>query len=91
PDDIFISHIMGMDTMALGLRMADKLIQDGRIDQFVEDRYASYKSGIGKKIVDGTVTIQELEKYALEMGDVKTNKSGRQEYLEGIVNQILFG
>jgi xylose isomerase len=82
---------MGMDTMALGLRMADKLIQDGRIDQFVEDRYASYKSGIGKKIVDGTVTIQELEKYALEMGDVKTNKSGRQEYLEGIVNQILFG
>ena len=91
PDDIFISHIMGMDTMALGLRMADKLIRDGRIDQFVEDRYASYKSGIGKKIVDGTVTIQELEKYALEMGDVKTNKSGRQEYLEGIVNQILFG
>ena len=91
PDDIFISHIMGMDTMALGLRMADKLIQDGRIDQFVEDRYAGYKSGIGKKIVDGTVTIQELEKYALEMGDVKTNKSGRQEYLEGVVNQILFG
>jgi xylose isomerase len=57
----------------------------------VEDRYAGYKSGIGKKIVDGTVTIQELEKYALEMGDVKTNKSGRQEYLEGVVNQILFG
>ncbi len=91
PDDIFISHIMGMDTFALGLRIADKIIKDGRIDQFVADRYASYNSGIGKRIVDGTVTIQELEKYALEMGDVKSNKSGRQEYLEGIVNQIMFG
>ncbi len=91
PQDVFISHIMGMDTMALGLRVADKIIQDGRIDRFVEERYASYDSGIGKRIVDGTVTIQELEKYALEMGDVKTNKSGRQEYLEGILNQVMFG
>ena len=91
PEDVFISHIMGMDSMALGLRFADKLIKDGRIDKFVEERYASYASGIGKKIVDGTVTIQELEKYALEQGDVKTNQSGRQEYLEGVINQVLFG
>jgi xylose isomerase len=91
PEDVFISHIMGMDSMALGLRFADKLIKDGRIDKFVEERYASYNSGIGKKIVDGTVTIQELEKYALEMGDVKTNQSGRQEYLEGVLNQVMFG
>ena len=91
PEDVFISHIMGMDSMALGLRFADKLIKDGRIDKFVEERYASYSSGIGKKIVNGTVTIQELEKYALEQGDVKTNQSGRQEYLEGVINQVLFG
>lgn len=91
PEDVFISHIMGMDSMALGLRFADKLIKDGRIDKFVEERYASYSSGIGKKIVDGTVTIHELEKYALEQGDVKTNQSGRQEYLEGVINQVLFG
>jgi len=91
PEDVFISHIMGMDSMALGLRFADKLIKDGRIDKFIEERYASYASGIGKKIVDGTVTIQELEKYALELGDVKTNQSGRQEYLEGVINQVMFG
>ena len=82
---------MGMDAFALGLRMADKLISDGRIDKFVEDRYSSYNSGIGKKIVDGTVTVQELEEYALKMGDVKTNTSGRQEYLEAIMNQVMFG
>ena len=82
---------MGMDTFALGLRLADKLIKDGRIDKFVEERYSSYNSGIGKKIVDGTVTVQELEEYALKMGDVKTNTSGRQEYLEAVMNQVMFG
>ena len=90
-EDIFLSYIAGMDAFALGLRIADKIVKDGRIDTFVAERYASYNTGIGKKIVDGTATIEELEKYALEMGDVTTNVSGRQEYLENVINSIMFG
>ena len=90
PEDIFLAYIAGMDAFALGLKIADKMIRDGRIDKFVDDRYASYKTGIGKKIVDGTATMAELEAYALEMGDVTTNISGRQEYLENIMNSIMF-
>ena len=89
-EDIFLAFIAGMDAFALGLRMADKMIRDGRIDKFVADRYASYNEGIGKKIVDGTVTMAELEAYALEMGDITTNTSGRQEYLENILNSLMF-
>jgi xylose isomerase len=91
PADIFHAYIAGMDTFALGLRAADKLLKDGRLDAFVSDRYASYKTGIGADIVSGKATMADLEKYALAMGDVKTNTSGRQEYLENIVNSILFG
>ncbi len=89
-EDIFLAYIAGMDAFALGLRLADKLIADGRIDSFVAERYSSYNSGIGKKIVDGTATMAELEKYALEMGDVTTNISGKQEYLENVLNSIMF-
>ena len=89
-EDIFLAYIAGMDAFALGLRIADKMIRDGRIDKFVADRYASYESGIGKKIVDGTATMAELEAYALEMGDVTTNISGKQEYLESILNSLMF-
>ncbi len=89
-EDIFYAYIAGMDTFALGLRIADRLIKDGRIDEFVAERYASYNTGIGKKIIEGTATIEELEKYALDMGDVKTNISGRQEYLESVVNSVMF-
>ena len=90
-DDIAYSYIAGMDSFALGLRLAERLVKDGRIDEFVRNRYASYNEGIGKKISDRTATIEELEAYAKKMGDVTTNTSGRQEFLENIVNDVMFG
>jgi xylose isomerase len=89
-DDILLSYIAGMDSFALGLRVADKVIADGTIDQFVKDRYASYSTGIGADIVSGKATMEQLELYALELGEVKTLKSGRQEYLENVLNSIMF-
>jgi len=89
-EDIFYAYIAGMDTYALGLRMAVRMIEDGRIDQFVDNRYASYKSGIGADIVNGKATLQDLAAYALKNGEVHA-ESGRQEYLESIMNAVLFG
>lgn len=91
PEDIFLSYIAGMDTFALGLRIAVKLIEDGRLDKFVADRYASWTTGIGKDIIDGKVTMADLEKYALEKGEVTASlTSGRQEMLESIINNVMF-
>ena len=91
PEDIFLSYIAGMDTFALGLKIAAKMIEDGRIDKFVEERYASWSTGIGKDIIDGKATLADLEKYALEKGEVADSLgSGRQEYLESVLNQIMF-
>ena len=69
-----MQYIAGMDAFALGLRIAQKIQKDGRLDAFVAERYSSYQSGIGKKIVDGIATISELNEYALKMGDVKTKR-----------------
>lgn len=91
PEDIFLSYIAGMDTFALGLKAAAKLIEDGRLDKFVDDRYASWTTGIGADIVAGKATMADLEKYALEKGEVTGSlTSGRQEYLESVVNQVMF-
>lgn len=89
-EDIFLSYIAGMDAFALGLKLAYKLIEDGRIDRFVKERYKSYQSGIGASIVAGKETLESLERYALKMGEVTTNSSGKQEYLEAVLNEILF-
>ncbi|MHB8061417.1 MAG: xylose isomerase [Ruminiclostridium sp.] len=89
-EDLVHGYISGMDSFALGLRMAAKIIEDGRLDSFVQDRYSSYKSGIGADIVSGKSTLESLESYAMKLKEVKI-PSGRQEFLENILNGILFG
>ena len=89
-EDMFHAFILGMDTFALGLIKAAKIIEDGRIDSFVKERYSSYDEGIGKKIREGSTNLEELAKYASDLKAPALPGSGRQEYLEGIVNNILF-
>lgn len=87
-DDLFYGHIAGMDTFAKGLITANKILEDGKMDAFVAERYSSYNSGIGKDIVEGKVGFKELEKYALNVN--VHNKSGRQEMLESLLNQYIY-
>ncbi len=86
--DLFYSYIAGMDTFARGLKVAAKLIEDKVFENFISNRYASYTDGIGKDIVEGKVGFKELEAYALSNG-ITPNVSGRQELLEGILNQYM--
>lgn len=89
-EDMFLGFILGMDTFALGLIKAAAIIEDGRLDEFVAKRYSSFESAIGKKITSGTATLKELADYAATLGNTKQPESGRQEYLESVVNSILF-
>ena len=63
--------------------------EDGRIEEFIKRRYASYESGVGKRITEGKETLESLAAYAADLKDIKV-QSGRQEYLEAILNDILF-
>jgi xylose isomerase len=89
-EDMFTAFILGMDSFALGMIKAAELIEDGRIDQFVKERYQSFDSTLGKKIREGKATLAELSDLAVKNGTAGQPGSGRQEWLEGIVNSILF-
>ncbi len=92
PEDIVLAHIAGMDAYALALRLAIRVREDGLLEDFVKERYASYESGIGADIVSGRATLESLEAYALERGEVLDSvQSGRQEYLEAALNALMFG
>ena len=88
PIDLFHAHIGGMDAFARGLKIAHNIVQDGRLDEFVKERYASFDSGIGKKIEQGKVGFAELEKHALGLNEA-TLGSGRQEMLENLLNDFI--
>ena len=89
-EDMFESYVLGMDTFALGLIKAAAIIEDGRIDEFKKNRYASfYNTEIGKKIINDETNLQELANYAEKLGKAELPSSGKQELLESIVNNIL--
>lgn len=88
PEDLFKAHIAGMDSFAVGLKVAHQLIEDRVLDDFIEHRYRSFKEGIGKDIVEGRANFKTLEEYALDLPEIK-NESGRVEELRAIINQYL--
>jgi xylose isomerase len=89
-EDMFTAFALGMDSFALGLLKAAAIIEDGRIDDFVKSRYSSWSTGIGADIVSGKATLESLAEYAQKLGAPSDPGSGRQEYLQRIVNEILF-
>ena len=88
PLDLFHAHIVGMDAFARGLKIAAALRADGRIEEFVTGRYASWDSDLGRKIEAGQASFEELHAIALDAPQPKLS-SGKQEVLEGIINQLL--
>jgi xylose isomerase len=89
PVDLFHAHIGGMDAFARGLKIASAIRKDGRLADFVKQRYSSWDSGIGAKIEAGKSDFKELEAYMLKKGDISPNTSGRQEMLENLINEFI--
>lgn len=86
--DLFYAHIGGMDTFARALITADAILNKSDFKAFRKERYASYDSGKGKAFEEGKLTLEEIRAYAIEAGEPAV-KSGRQEYLENIVNRYI--
>ena len=89
PVDLFYAHIGGMDAFARGLKIAAAIRKDGRLAEFVKERYGSWNTGIGAKIESGKMNFTELEAYMLQKGEVAPNVSGRQEFLENLINEFI--
>ena len=88
-EDLFYAHIGGMDAYALAYKLALKIRAEGKLEGFVADRYASFDSDYGQAIENGKIGFKELEKLVLtKLGEPK-QKSGRQEYLENLLNTYL--
>ncbi|PRO66033.1 xylose isomerase [Alkalicoccus urumqiensis] len=88
PEDLFHAHIAGMDSFAIGLKVANKMIEDNFFEDIVAERYKTFDSGIGAKIKEGTTSFAELEKHALSMDSID-HASGELERIKARINQYL--
>lgn len=88
PEDIFYAHIGGMDAFARALVVADRILRESPYTQFKADRYASFDTGEGKRFEEGKLGLEDLRAFALQHGEPKQT-SGRQEWLENLINQYI--
>jgi xylose isomerase len=88
PTDLFHAHIGGMDAFARGLVIAQRVREDGTFKRFMDERYGSYSSGIGSRIMAGGATLEDVERWVLTQ-DHPVLQSGRQEMLENILNSYI--
>ena len=88
PEDLFHAHIGGMDVFARALITADNVLQKSGYKKFRADRYASFDSGKGKEFTEGKLSLEDLRSYAIENGEPAV-KSGKQEFLENIINRFI--
>ncbi len=86
--DLFYAHVGGMDTFARALITADAVLSKSDYKKFRTDRYASFDTGKGKEYEEGKLSLEDLRAYAAENGEPAVI-SGRQEYLENIINRYI--
>jgi len=87
-EDLFHAHIGGIDAFARALVVADNVLTKSDYKKVRADRYASFNSGEGKAFEEGKLSLEELRRYAVENGEPEV-RSGRQEYLENIINRFI--
>ncbi len=87
-EDLFYAHIGGADVFARSLIIADQVLTQSNYKQVRQQRYASFDTGEGSAFESGKLSLEELKAYAVENGEPK-QISGKQEYLENIINRYI--
>lgn len=86
--DLFHAHIGGMDAFARGLLIAHQIMEDKVLSNFIEERYGSFRSGIGARIMSGEAGMEEVERWVRDQ-NAPVLQSARQEMLENIINSYI--
>ena len=89
PEDLLIGHIGGIDTCARGLKAAARMLEDRALSDPLEARYAGWQTAEAQAMLSGRRTLEDISARVLSEGIEPQPRSGRQEYLENVVNRYV--
>ncbi len=89
PADLLYAHVGGLDVLARGLKGAAALIEDKTFDKALEDRYAGWKGAEAQAMLSGKRSLAEIADRVVKDNVNPEPRSGRQEYLENLVNRFV--
>jgi xylose isomerase len=88
PADLFHAHVGAMDVCARALLAAERILQDGRLERAVTERYAGWRQALGQEILAGRLDLEALSRRVFDRDEDVKRVSGRQEWLENLVNRL---
>lgn len=86
--DLLHGHVGAIDVVARGLLRAAAIVEDGRLDAFRRDRYAGWDGGLGRAIAGEGASLASIADLAVDRNLSPQPRSGRQEWLENLLNRI---
>jgi xylose isomerase len=89
PQDLLVAHIGAMDCCARGLKAAVRMIEDKALSGPLEERYTGWRTAEGRAMLSGKRSLEEIADRVVKKSIEPQPKSGRQEYLENIVNRYV--
>jgi xylose isomerase len=89
PEDLLIAHIGGFDICAQALTAAAKLIEDGKYDQILAERYAGWAGQEGKAMLAGQRSLDDIAKRVADQKISPKPRSGKQEFIENLLNRYV--
>jgi xylose isomerase len=85
PDDLYLAHIGGIDTIARALLAAADVVTSGELERVKQERYRGWSGELGKQITSGALDLASLADLATAKGLDPAPRSGRQELAESII------
>lgn len=89
PDDLLHAHVTSMDACARGLLIAAQMIKDGKMEKAVAKRYGKWQEPQNQAMLAGRESLDKIAARVHKTGLDPQPKSGRQEYLEGVLNSYI--
>ncbi len=88
-EDLFLGHIGGMDAYARALVIADRIVSEGKLEEFRASRYTSFSQTAGRRFEAGELGLADLRDFAAGSPE-PIQESGKQEWVENILNDYMF-
>jgi xylose isomerase len=90
PEDMVAAHVGGVDLCARAFLTAAKLIEDGRYDALLTERYKGWSTAGAKSMLDGSMTLADIAAKTEADAIQPEPRSGKQEQIENLLARAIY-
>jgi xylose isomerase len=90
PEDLLHAHVGAIDLCARAFLTAAKLIEDGRYDALLAERYTGWSEPAAQAILNGQVSLDEIASKAEQTSIQPKPRSGMQEKIENLLARKIY-